>query len=532
MTTDGAEGAGGGAGSEQAARAALIGAEPAAKAAGVGLALPAAAAAAIAVLVGVVVWSQREAPPAGGEASGQAEPVAAAPVTEEPAAEEPAATAAAEAEPAPAAEPEPVAEAAPAEPAEETTEAAAPAFDTVRAEGDGSVVLAGTAEPGASVTVMVDGAEAGSATADASGKFAAFLSLGASDAPRVLSLSSKSPDGTTAASPDNVIIAPAAATEAVAETEALAAEEAPAEAATETAGATTEEPAVAAAEPAAPTVLVATDEGVKKLSPGATETIVIDTISYAEGGDVLLDGRASPEGVARLYLDNAPVSDAAISVDGTWAARLAGIAPGVYTLRVDQVGTDGKVISRFETPFQREAPEVVAAAQAAEQVAAEAEQPAEAVPELVITEYTGAPAAATETAAAPEPELVITEYTGEKPAEAQAADAAPEVGIEAPEEAVPELVITEYSGQSAGTEATVTEAAPALDAAATAEAAPTVATVKSVTVQPGFTLWRIARESYGDGVLYVRVYEANKDQIRDPDLIYPGQIFTVPATGN
>ena len=50
----------------------------------------------------------------------------------------------------------------------------------------------------------------------------------------------------------------------------------------------------------------------------------------------------------------------------------------------------------------------------------------------------------------------------------------------------------------------------------------------SVTVQPGFTLWQIARDSYGDGTLYVRVYDANKTLIRDPDLIYPGQVLSVP----
>ena len=49
-----------------------------------------------------------------------------------------------------------------------------------------------------------------------------------------------------------------------------------------------------------------------------------------------------------------------------------------------------------------------------------------------------------------------------------------------------------------------------------------------VTVQPGNTLWGIADDNYGTGFLYVRVFEANSDQIRDPDLIYPGQIFTVP----
>ncbi|MGH6953410.1 MAG: Ig-like domain-containing protein [Alphaproteobacteria bacterium] len=49
-----------------------------------------------------------------------------------------------------------------------------------------------------------------------------------------------------------------------------------------------------------------------------------------------------------------------------------------------------------------------------------------------------------------------------------------------------------------------------------------------VVVQPGNSLWRIARRSYGHGVMYAVIYEANQDQIRDPDLIYPGQIFTVP----
>ena len=50
----------------------------------------------------------------------------------------------------------------------------------------------------------------------------------------------------------------------------------------------------------------------------------------------------------------------------------------------------------------------------------------------------------------------------------------------------------------------------------------------SVIVQPGNSLWRIARRTYGNGVLYTVIYEANKDRIDNPDLIYPGQIFQVP----
>lgn len=49
-----------------------------------------------------------------------------------------------------------------------------------------------------------------------------------------------------------------------------------------------------------------------------------------------------------------------------------------------------------------------------------------------------------------------------------------------------------------------------------------------VIVQPGNSLWRIARRTYGDGVRYTVIYGANAAQIADPDLIFPGQVFTLP----
>nr|WP_240969602.1 LysM peptidoglycan-binding domain-containing protein [Sneathiella limimaris] len=48
-------------------------------------------------------------------------------------------------------------------------------------------------------------------------------------------------------------------------------------------------------------------------------------------------------------------------------------------------------------------------------------------------------------------------------------------------------------------------------------------------VQPGNSLWRIARRIYGEGLKYTLIYQANETQIKDPDLIYPGQIFTLPS---
>ena len=55
------------------------------------------------------------------------------------------------------------------------------------------------------------------------------------------------------------------------------------------------------------------------------------------------------------------------------------------------------------------------------------------------------------------------------------------------------------------------------------------AQVDYVIVQPGNSLWRIARRLFGDGFKYVHLYDANNAQIRDPDMIYPGQVFEVPA---
>ena len=54
-------------------------------------------------------------------------------------------------------------------------------------------------------------------------------------------------------------------------------------------------------------------------------------------------------------------------------------------------------------------------------------------------------------------------------------------------------------------------------------------TGRTIVVQPGNSLWKMARESYGQGVRYTVIYEANKDQIANPDLIYPGQVFSVPT---
>ncbi len=417
-----------------------------------------------------------------------------------------------------------------------------PSFDVVRVEPDGTTLIAGAGASDATVNILLDGDLIAETQTDASGQFTSFLTIEPSQEPRILSLVQIA-DGTEVPSDATVILAPTPVVVAQAEPEAddapveiaentvaddvvqphadqvvelaQGAEETPvqeveeavtalkadvseqankvlaeatvsddapetvaevAEVAEETveeraepavvsAEAPSEEPSlpapaiadaaeatieapnteetptneseavdVAAVEtpvqPATPTVIVADSEGARVLqapvaadaTPEVLRTIALDAISYSETGAVQLSGRAQGEGFVRIYLDNTYQDSAEIATDGRWGTELTSVDPGVYTLRVDELDQDGKVLSRVESPFKREAAEELKVASA----------------------------------------QVDTKR------------------------------------------------------------------VVSVTVQPGNTLWAIAKESYGDGVQYVKVFEANKDRIRNPDLIYPGQVFTVP----
>lgn len=58
--------------------------------------------------------------------------------------------------------------------------------------------------------------------------------------------------------------------------------------------------------------------------------------------------------------------------------------------------------------------------------------------------------------------------------------------------------------------------------------ASTAPTTKTYTVKKGDTLWAIASKYYGSGAQYTKIYNANTDKISNPNLIYPGQVFTIP----
>jgi len=58
--------------------------------------------------------------------------------------------------------------------------------------------------------------------------------------------------------------------------------------------------------------------------------------------------------------------------------------------------------------------------------------------------------------------------------------------------------------------------------------AATAPKVPTAVVSRGDSLWRISRAAYGDGARYTVIYDANHSQIRNPDRIYPGQVFVIP----
>ena len=51
---------------------------------------------------------------------------------------------------------------------------------------------------------------------------------------------------------------------------------------------------------------------------------------------------------------------------------------------------------------------------------------------------------------------------------------------------------------------------------------------QTYTVKKGDTLWAIAKRFYGDGKEFTRIVDANKGKIKEPDLIYPNQVFVIP----
>jgi nucleoid-associated protein YgaU len=253
---------------------------------------------------------------------------------------------------------------------------------------------------------------------------------------------------------------------AAAEQPAAPAAQAPAAAAT----------APATTTPAATTAPAATAPAASAQAPAtptpavaaAEPKIAVEAVEI-DGSKIFVAGTADPGRKVRAYADDILLGDAKTSPDGHFLIEAARDIPvGNHTIHVDGLADDGvKVVARAAVPFEREPGASVAAV-----------APSEAKPAEV------KPAEAAKPAATPAP----------------AAEAPAKVAEATPSTDVPETV------------------APKLEHADGA-----------VIIRRNDTLWRISRRVYGHGVRYSTIYLANQDQIRDPDRIWPGQVFKVPG---
>ena len=219
----------------------------------------------------------------------------------------------------------------------------------VRVEPDGSAVVAGTAAPGAEVTIFADAAPLATATADADGNFVAIFEAPLTAAPQALTLGTGTGPG--ASSDEVVLLLP----------------ELPRPAGTEAA------PSAVARNarnrrsrswrvsprwrlPRSCGRTARGDADRVRVPPAPCNDVSLATITYAEAGEVTLAGLGTAGSVLRAYVDDSLAREVTVGADGRWSMDLVDVAEGVYTLRIDQVGAGGAVESRVETPFQRDYP--------------------------------------------------------------------------------------------------------------------------------------------------------------------------------
>lgn len=449
--------------------------------------------------------------------------------------------------------PEPTPEVEAAAPEPEVADAAPPSIDEVRLEPDGLTIIAGRAAPGSEVSVLLDGAENTSVTTDPGGSFAAITILPPSPKAQVLTVVQRVGIDEIA-SDDEVILAPQAtpAPVVVAET-APEAEAAP-------------EAEVAAADPVEPV----SDSDVVEAAPAPQ--VDVEIASLPEIDDAPAPSVLQPQATAQ---PEAPVTQTPVTE--TAEATQAPVVAPVVSDDIAAVTEDAQpVVDTAPAPVEDTAevaevapvaePADPAPAVVAEQVPAPSAQETVAAVDAPDTQEAELPAPVTvlkSTAegvqvlsnARPEAldniELDTISYSneGEVQLAGRAQSEAEVVRVYVDNRPVADLSVSEDGGwrgdlpdidtgtytlrvdelNQAGEVTSRVETPfrredPEVLAAIDDPDAPAT----QITVQTGNTLWGIARERYGEGRLFVQVFEANQERIRNPDLIFPGQVFALP----
>ena len=359
-----------------------------------------------------------------------------------------------------------------------TAAADAPTFDTVRIEADGTALIAGHSLPGAVIQILLGNEVVAETVADGGGNFVAFLNVPPGSEPRVLSLVARVGEAEIA-SAQTIIVAPVDEPVVVAAAEPAQVETAP------------------AVEPAATPVTTETAQPASS-EPTTAEAAAVETVPT----------QTTPETAAVEAAATEAAPETAAEPAQTPEAPAAETAPPV--LLADESGV--KVI---QSGGQAD-PEV-----------------AEAVALDTITYDSDGNVVLAGRAQANDSVQIYLDNTSIASAsvspEGDWQTTLPEV-----ESGVYTLRVDEVSQDGQVVSRIETpfkrEEAEKVAEVLQEETANPDFQVAMRTVQPGNTLWAIARERYGKGILYVLVFEANRDRIRNPDLIYPGQVFVLPTT--
>jgi len=207
----------------------------------------------------------------------------------------------------------------------------APSFDIVRVNPEGDAVIAGRAEPGATVTVYDGKAVIGTIKADQKGEWVLVPSKPLPAGDRALSVAAINANGDELKSTDVVILA-------VPETKKP------------------EEKPLAVL---VPRKGLATKKVLQKPripAEGRSIALSLEVVDYDESGRMRLSGHANPGNTALVYMNNDSIGRTVVSKEGTWELRPEdAVEPGIYTLRVDEV-KEAKVVARIELPFARAEP--------------------------------------------------------------------------------------------------------------------------------------------------------------------------------
>jgi nucleoid-associated protein YgaU len=282
-------------------------------------------------------------------------------------------------------------------------------------------------------------------------------------------------------------------------------------------------------------------EGTASPAPAGDALVFVEAVEI-DGGTVFVAGYAEPGRFVRVYANEILLGEVRVSEAGRFLIEAEVDLPvGDYIIRADLLGSDGSVVARAAVPFEREPGETIAAIAPRTPVA----QPRADEPEQVAEEDVRVETAETQ---AEDGERAPDIATAPIDEDGDVAEVVP--GSETPGVTEPEEIEAAADGQAADEleEAATTaegvagepvhaaqpdaasQAEEHREAAAEPALSPALERVDgAVIIRRGDNLWRISRRVYGQGIRYSTIYLANQEQIRNPDLIWPGQVFTVPA---